>query len=105
MQAGGVRMERWTAKKKAEIVLDIIKGDLIILDFCRENDLKQSEVETWMDTFIKEGTSGLKANSKLRKQAHKKEIDELKKVVGELSLENFVLKKNIELEEEEERES
>jgi hypothetical protein len=33
--------QRWTAKKKAEVVLEIIKGKIKLIDFCRQNDLKQ----------------------------------------------------------------
>jgi hypothetical protein len=48
MSAGVLEMpQRWTAKKKVDVVLEIIKGKLKLVDFCRQNDLKQSEVETW----------------------------------------------------------
>ena len=62
--------QRWTAKKKAEVVIEIIKGKLKVVDFCRQNDLKQSEVETWMDEFIKSGTMGLKTNPKQAKDEY-----------------------------------
>jgi hypothetical protein len=56
--------QRWTGKKKAEAVLDLIKGRVLLVDFCRSNDLKQSEVEKWMDDFLKAGIQGLKSNAK-----------------------------------------
>ena len=47
---------RWTAKKKTELVLRILKKEVSIADVCRENDLKQSEVQLWIDDFISVGS-------------------------------------------------
>jgi len=33
------------------------------VDVCSKQDLKQSEVEAWMDTFVKAGERGLKARA------------------------------------------
>lgn len=44
--------------------IDIIKAKVLIMDFCRSNDLKQSEVEKWLDDFVNGGPNFLKSNSK-----------------------------------------
>ena len=49
-------MERWVAKKKTKIVLDVTEGSLALMDFCRGNDLRQSAVDSWMETFVEEAT-------------------------------------------------
>jgi hypothetical protein len=95
---------RWTAKKKAEVVIDLFKRYLNLVDFCREQDLKQSDVQIWMDEFTKAGTDGLRTNAKTRKSEHNKELDQLKKAIGELTLSNMILKKSIELQEQDENE-
>ena len=41
--------QRWTAKRKAELLLQLIRGEAKLVDACREHDLKQSEVEGWPD--------------------------------------------------------
>jgi transposase-like protein len=41
--------QRWTAKRKVELLLQLIKGETTLVDACREHDLKQSEVEGWME--------------------------------------------------------
>jgi transposase-like protein len=97
--------QRWTGKRKAEAVLDIIKGKVSLVDFCRANDLKQSDVEKWMDDFIKSGTQGLKSNAKDRLSEQEKQICELQQVIGEQALHIRVLKKNIEWAERDENES
>ena len=38
-------IERWTAKRKAELVLEIIKGQNTMVDAAREHDLKQSVIQ------------------------------------------------------------
>ena len=98
-------VKRWTGKKKAEAVIEIIKGNCTLVDFCRANDLKQSEVQSWMDDFVSSGTKGLKVNAKDQATEHRKEVEQLQQVIGEQALHIRVLKKSIELQEEEENES
>jgi hypothetical protein len=35
--------QRWTAKRKVELLLQLIRGEMKLVDACREHDLKQSE--------------------------------------------------------------
>lgn len=97
--------QRWTGKRKTEAVLDIIKGKVSLVDFCRANDLKQTDVEKWMDDFVKGGTQNLKSNSKDRLSEQNKQIAELQQVIGEQALQIRVLKKSIELAEQDESDS
>lgn len=97
--------QRWTSRKKAEVVVEILKGKTTLVDFCRSNDLKQSEVEKWIDDFVSGGTQALKANPKDMKSEHRKEVDQLQQVIGEQALQIRVLKKSIELQEQDDNES
>jgi len=81
------QFQRWTAKRKAELILELIKGSRNLVDVCREFDLKQSEVESWTETFLKCGEKGLKANAEDEQAAKESEIKELRAKVGELYLE------------------
>lgn len=78
--------------RKAEVVLALIKGKKQIVDICRENDLKQSEVERWKEDFLKSGEYGLKTPSSLGSKQDL-EIKELREKVGELLLELEARKK------------
>ena len=40
--------QRWTARRKVELLLQLIKGEAKLVDVCREHDQTQSEVESWM---------------------------------------------------------
>ncbi len=87
------KVQRWTAQKKAEIALQIIKGELKIVDVCRQNDLKQSEVESWINTFIAGGTQSLKTNTKEQQIETERQIKDMQAKIGELVLELDARKK------------
>ncbi len=87
------KVQRWTAQKKAEIALQIIKGEIKIVDVCRQNDLKQSEVESWINTFISGGTQSLKTNTKEQQIETERQIKDMQAKIGELVLELDARKK------------
>lgn len=87
------KTQRWTAQKKAEIILQIIKGEVNLVDVCRQNDLKQSEVESWINTFVSSGTQGLKTNAKDQQVETERQIKEMQAKIGELVLELDARKK------------
>lgn len=87
------KQPRWTSGKKTEIVLSLLKGEKSLTEICRKNDLKQSEVEKWKETFLKSGQQGLKTTSKDLQNEHEKELKELRAKVGELYLELDARKK------------
>lgn len=85
--------QRWTAKRKAEIILQILRQTTTVVDVARQNDLTPGEVQEWIDMFLKAGEKGLKDHaSDLQKQTEK-EIKELKATVGDLYLKKAILKK------------
>ena len=66
--------QRWTAKRKVELILRIMKGETTLIDICREQYLKRSEVEGWIEAFLKAGENGLKTNSRDEQGQHEREI-------------------------------
>ncbi len=85
--------QRWTAKRKVELLLELIRGEKKLVDACREYDLKQSEVDGWMATFLKAGEQGLKINAADEVAAHEREVQALRAKIGELVLELDARKK------------
>ncbi len=85
--------QRWTAKRKVELLLQLIKGEAQLVDVCRTHDLTQSEVESWMEIFLKAGERGLKARTEDEQALHDREVRELRAKVGELVLELDARKK------------
>lgn len=72
-----VEFQRWTGKRKAEAVLDILSGKITLVDFCREHDLRQSEVEKWLKDFTKAGQSALTQGGKKDAKAQELVADAL----------------------------
>lgn len=102
---GVMDVERWTGKRKAEAVVDILKGRMTLVDFCRANDLKQSDVEKWMAEFVKAGQKALTGGAKAKLAEQEQQLQELQQVIGEQALQIRVLKKSIDLQERDETES
>jgi transposase-like protein len=84
--------QRRTAKRKAEIILQILRQTTTVIDVARQNDLTPSEVQEWVDTFLKGGEQGLKARVSGAQEQTEREIKELKAAIGELFVENAILK-------------
>ena len=87
MEAKTIEFQRWTAKRKAELILELIRGTKKLVDVCREHDLKQSDVGGWMETFLQGGEKSLKVNAEDEQAAHEREVKELRAKIGELVLE------------------
>ena len=85
--------KRWTAQRKTEVLLEILKKEKDLVDICRTHDLKQSEVNQWMDAFLNAGKEGLKVNSKDAQAIHQKQIKQLQAKIGELVMEVEARKK------------
>jgi transposase-like protein len=79
-------IERWTARRKVDLVLEIIKGQNSIVDAAREYDLKQSEIQKWMQAFLEYGGQGMRINRKNAQSAYEEELKAHREKVGELVL-------------------
>ena len=88
-----VPVQRWTAKRKTEVVLQILKGQKTIVDVAREHDLRQNEIQQWVDTFVEFGKEALKSNPRNIEALYQKELRKHREKIGELVLQIDVLKK------------
>ena len=84
---------RWTADRKADAVLRLLKGETLD-SVSRELGVPGYELETWRSEFIAQGKEGLR--SKPRTQDDRK-LDEAQKVIGQLTMEVNILKAAMEL--------
>ena len=48
-------IKRWTAKRKTQVVLDILKGKTTVAEIARRYDLTPGEVKRW----VEEGIAGM----------------------------------------------
>ena len=90
---GGGPFKRWTAKRKAAVVLDLIKGRTTAAEVARRQDVTVGEVEKWLETFTAAGEEALRANPRDALERFEAEKKELCAKIGELTLELDVEKK------------
>lgn len=85
-------IKRWTARRKAAAVMDIIKGKTTAAELARSHDLTVAEVEQWMDDFVSQGTEALRSHPRDAEARHKAEKKDLLAKIGELTMEKEVYK-------------
>jgi len=78
--------KRKSAKKKTEIVLELLRG-IPIEEVSRKHQVTVADLSAWRDAFIKSGESGFK------KRPEEGRIAEYERALGRLQMENELLKK------------
>ena len=84
--------QRWTAKRRASLVLSILKGETSAQAAARKHGLTVAEVEEWRDRFLLRAENALRARPKDEDALKDEQIKKLKQKVGELVLDLDVLK-------------
>ncbi|MEC4672064.1 MAG: helix-turn-helix domain-containing protein [Nitrospirota bacterium] len=81
-------IQRWTAKRRAALVLRILKGQTSVAQAARQHGLTVAEVEDWQDRFLFGAENALRARPKDEEAIKDEQIKKLKQKVGELVLDN-----------------
>ena len=85
---------QFSAQYKLETVLEAIRGEKSIAQICRERNIKDSLYYKWRELFEQhalEVFGETKADQRYQEQANR--IAELERILGQVTLENAVLKK------------
>ncbi len=90
MSESSEEIKRWTARRKATAVIDILKGKTSAAETARSHDLTLGEVERWMEDFVSMGTEALRAHPRDAEARHTAEKKELLAKIGELTMEKEV---------------
>ena len=83
-------VQRWTAKRKAAVVLSIVKGETSAAEAARKHGFTVAEIERWEEQFFAAGENALRARPKGKEAAKDEQIARLQKKVGELVLDRAV---------------
>jgi transposase-like protein len=86
-------VKRWTAKRKAAVVMDILKGKTTVAEVARQHDLTVSEVEGWIEEAQRSMENGFRARPKDIREQYESELRETKEALGEAHLQIYALKK------------
>lgn len=85
-------IERWTAKRRAALVLRILKGEASVAEAARQHGLTVRDVEDWQEQFLRAAENGLRRRPKDEEALQEEQIKKLKQKIGELVVENDVLR-------------
>lgn len=80
-------IKRWTAKRKAELIRQIYRGQTTVPEAARHYDLTQQEIEKWMKGAEAGMENALKANPKDIAEQYESQLSELREAYGEAMLE------------------
>jgi transposase-like protein len=85
-------VQRWTAKRRAALVLSIMKGETSVAEAARRHGLKVAEVEEWRERFLLAAENALRSRPRDEDALKDEQIKRLKQKVGELVLDLDILK-------------
>jgi transposase-like protein len=85
-------IKRWTARRKATAVMDIIKGKTSSAELARTHGLTLAEVEQWMEDFVSTGTEALRSHPRDAEARHKTREKDLLAKIGDLTMQMEVYK-------------
>ncbi len=57
-------IERWTAQRKAAIIIEVMKGQISVPEAARKYGFTQNECRRWADEHHRAGVEALKVNRK-----------------------------------------
>jgi transposase-like protein len=84
--------QRGTAKRRAALVLSIVKGETSAQAAARKHGLTVAEIEAWRDRFLLAAENALRARPKDEEALKDEQIKRLKQKIGELVLDLDILK-------------
>jgi transposase-like protein len=88
----GDDIERWTAKRKLEVVKESLQEDVSEEQLCQTYGITRNEFRQWKENALDAGKNALV--ERRGKDPKEKKIEKLEKKVGQLTVINDELKKS-----------
>jgi transposase len=87
--------KKWSPEEKQKIILAGLRNEASIAELCRHHGVSDVMYYKWKKTFLEGALNGLKGNGTVSstEAALKRENEELKALIGELTVENRFLKR------------
>ena len=87
--------KRRTPQDKARIVMEFINTSISVAELCRKHNISPTTFQDWKDKFMQGGRRAI-LNKGDKTKNHAKEMENLKRIIGEIIVANDVLKKTLE---------
>ena len=84
--------KRWTAKRRAALVLTLLRGETSVAEAARQHGLTVAEVEEWKERFLTSAENGLRSKPLDDEALQEAQVKRLKQKVGELVMDIDILK-------------
>ena len=83
-------IERWTAQRKAAIILEVLKGQISVPEAARKYGFTQNEYRAWAEEYHRAGVEALKTNRKDQDAKYRAEIKRLQAKIGQLVMDDEI---------------
>ena len=94
---------KFTPQAKASIVLEFLNTNTSVAEICRKYNVTPHTFYAWKERFVEGGKNAIAEGTRAKHRSGingssnmQKENEDLKKIVGELTLANDLLKKTLE---------
>jgi len=82
--------------RKFMLVMTVLRSNNSIEKIARDSGISSQSLHRWKQQFLESGKQGLSGNGKSsREQELEKELEEAKRVIGEITIANDILKKTL----------
>jgi len=88
-------VQRWTSKRRAALVLSILKGETSVQEAARKHGLTVAEIEDWKERFLLAAENALRSRLKDEEALKDERIKKLERKIGELVLDMDILREGV----------
>jgi transposase-like protein len=88
-------VQRWTSKRRAALVLSILKGETSVQEAARKHGLTVAEIEDWKERFLLAAENALRSRPKDEEALKDERIKKLERKIGEMVLDMDILREGV----------
>jgi transposase-like protein len=90
-------IQRWTAKRRAALVMSILRGETSVQEAARKHGLTVADVESWQEKFLLAAENALRTRPKDDEALKDEQIKKLERKVGQLVMDLDIAKEALKL--------
>lgn len=88
-------VQRWTTKRKAALVISILKGETSVQEAARKHGVTAAEIEDWKERFLLGAENALRARPKDEEALKDEQIKKLKQKIGDMVMDMDIMREAI----------
>ena len=88
-------VQRWTAKRRTALVMQLLRGETSVAEAARKHGLTVNEIEGWREKFLMGAENALRSRPRDEEALKDAQIKKLKEKIGDLVLDIDILKEGM----------